>query len=351
MHRRPAVPEPAPAKERVPQLIPEDIHPFATARPANYAPPAVRNAGAKPDVRKRPKDNEPAYRTRAPIEGSHVAREVYERALDSTITLSHQELYSLSPAIREMIKEDNTKCKVPNTMEQFQKEVALPFTGPETVEITVKSPENEEDGKTSTLLYSMPTGFVQTFEQTSSNRPRQEPPEGSSVVPDPYEARIKKGEKIGPLKCAADSISLRSIVPVVDHQLKVECIIDPGSQVISMSEAVCLCLGLIYDPTVILEMQSANGTTNYSLGLARNVAFLFGDITLYLQVHVIRQSAYDILLGRPFDTLTQSIVHNYADENQTITIHDPNTGKTATIPTIPRGRPRILNHVPFSWEN
>ncbi len=60
--------------------------------------------------------------------------------------------------------------------------------------------------------------------------------------------------------------------------------------------------------------------------------FLFGDITLYLQVHVIWQSAYDILLGRPFDTLTQSIVHNYADENQTITIHDPNTGKTATIP-------------------
>ncbi|PBK58304.1 hypothetical protein ARMSODRAFT_983959 [Armillaria solidipes] len=161
-----AVPEPVPAKEHVPQLIPEDIHPFAAAIPANYAPPAVRNAGAKPDIRKRPKDNEPAYRTRAPIEGSHVAREVYERALDSTIMLSHQELYSLSPAIREMIKEDNTKRKVPNTVEQFQKEVALPFTGPETVEIMVKSPENNEDGKTSTLLYSMPTGFVQTFEQT-----------------------------------------------------------------------------------------------------------------------------------------------------------------------------------------
>ncbi|SJL06608.1 uncharacterized protein ARMOST_09950 [Armillaria ostoyae] len=304
-----AVPEPAPAKECVPQLIPEDIHPFATARPANYALPAVRNMGAKPDICKRPKDNEPAYRTWAPIEGSHVAREVYECALDSMITLSHQELYSLSPAIREMIKEDNMKHKVPKG-------------------------ENDQDSKTSTLLYSMLTGFVQTFEQTSSNHPRQEPPEGSSVIPDPYEARIKKGEKIRPLKCTADSISLRSIIPVVDHQLKVECIIDPRSQVISMSEAVCLCLGLIYDPMVILEMQLANGTMNYSLGLARNIAFLFGDITLYLQVHVIQQSAYDILLGRPFDTLTQSIVRNYADENQTITIHDLNTSKTATIPTI-----------------
>ena len=109
---------------------------------------------------------------------------------------------------------------------------------------------------------------VNALEHTSDSNKRTDPPEGSSVVPDPYEARIKRGEKIGPLKCAADSISLRSIVPVVDHQLKVECIIDPGSQVISMSEAVCLRLGLIYDPTVVLEMQSANGTTNYSLGLA-----------------------------------------------------------------------------------
>ncbi len=230
-----------PVNEHVAQLIPEDIHPFSTAKPANYALPAVCNAGAKPDVHKRPKDNEPAYRMHAPIEGSHVVQEVYERVLDSTITLSHQELYSLSPAIREMIKEDNTKHKVPNTVKQFQQEVALPFTRLETVEITVKAPEDHENGKTSTLLYSMLDNFVQTFEQTSNAQ--KGPPAGLSVVPDPYEAHIKKGEKIRPLKCTADSISLRSIIPVVDHQLKVECIVDPRSQVISMSEAVCLCLG------------------------------------------------------------------------------------------------------------
>ncbi len=107
------------------------------------------------------------------IEGSHVAQEVYEHALDSTIMLSHQELYSLSPVIREMIKEDNTKCKVPNTMEQFQKEIALLFTRSETVEITVKAPEDHENSKTSTLLYNMLDNFIQTFEQTrSADEPR-----------------------------------------------------------------------------------------------------------------------------------------------------------------------------------
>ncbi len=92
----------------------------------------------------------------------------------------------------------------------------------------------------------------------------------------------------GPLKCVAKSIALQSILPIVVHKLKVECIIDLGSQVISMLETVCHHLGLTYDSTMIIDMQSANRTLNSSLGLARNFAFLFGDITLYLQVHVIQ---------------------------------------------------------------
>lgn len=84
-------------------------------------------------------------------------------------------------------------------------------------------------------------------------------------------------------------------------------------------------------------MQSANGEIDQSLGLARNISCQIGNITLYLQIHVIRSPAYDILMGRPFDILTESIVKNYANEDQTITICDPNTGQHATIPTIPRG--------------
>jgi len=64
-----------------------------------------------------------------------------------------------------------------------------------------------------------------------------------------------------------------------------------------MSEDVCHELALPYDPTIVLHMQSANGTVDPSLGLARNVPFLVGNLTLYMQVHVIRNPAYDILLG------------------------------------------------------
>jgi hypothetical protein len=42
---------------------------------------------------------------------------------------------------------------------------------------------------------------------------------------------------------------------------------------------------------------SANSGINQSLGLSHNVPFLVGDITVYLQVHILRNPAYDILKG------------------------------------------------------
>jgi hypothetical protein len=60
-----------------------------------------------------------------------------------------------------------------------------------------------------------------------------------------------------------------------------ECTVDPGCQIIAMAEAECHSLGLFYDPLIRLNMESANGTCDWSLGLSRNVPFKIGDITLY----------------------------------------------------------------------
>ncbi|EPS92720.1 hypothetical protein FOMPIDRAFT_1078700, partial [Fomitopsis schrenkii] len=58
-------------------------------------------------------------------------------------------------------------------------------------------------------------------------------------------------------------------------------------------------------------MQSANGGVDRSLGLVKNVPCQIGPITLYLQIHVIQRASYDVLLGRPFDVITESVVRNY----------------------------------------
>src|SRR6201996_4085324 len=89
------------------------------------------------------------------------------------------------------------------------------------------------------------------------------------------------------VEVAAKSNALRAILPTVDGQDKIEVILDPGCQVVAMSEEVCNALAIAYDLSIRLSMVLANGGVNQTLGLARNIIFIVGEITLYLQVHIL----------------------------------------------------------------
>ena len=166
------------------------------------------------------------------------------------------------------------------------------------------------------------------------------PPADATVIANPFykaylctqatSADLDKSEITVTMKSSA----LCAILPVIDGQERVEAILNPGCQIIAMSEQVLTTLVLCYDPTICLHMVSVNSGVDQSLGLACNIPFLVGTITLYLQVHVLHAPAYDILLGCPFNVLTQSIIRNFSDKNQTITILNPNTGQKATVLTI-----------------
>jgi hypothetical protein len=84
---------------------------------------------------------------------------------------------------------------------------------------------------------------------------------------------------------------------VVNNREEVEGIIDLGFQIIAMSEAVCHDISLAYNLSIKLNMQSANGKVDQSLGLSHNIPCEINTITLYLQIHIIQSPAYDILLG------------------------------------------------------
>lgn len=175
---------------------------------------------------------------------------------------------------------------------------------------------------------------------SSEEDPGLEP--GVLVCGDPvlqYMSTLADSEKAKPIVAAMDSASLRVVFPLVNGRQRVECIVDNGSQIVSMALKIAEAIGLMWDPDVQIFMQSANGQLKKSVGLARNVPFLFGDIPVYLQVHIIDQPAYDVLLGRPFDVLTESLVENRKDGSQTITIRDPNADppRRCSIPTFARG--------------
>ncbi|KAG6870382.1 hypothetical protein C0995_013383, partial [Termitomyces sp. Mi166 len=96
--------------------------------------------------------------------------------------------------------------------------------------------------------------------------------EGTVGAVDPVEAFYSHWppEHHASLCVAKDTDSLRAIMVVIDGKEEVECIVDSGSQIVSMSEEIAHHLGLVYDPTVVLNMQSANGAIDQSQGLARN---------------------------------------------------------------------------------
>jgi hypothetical protein len=320
------------------EFAPEHTHPYAAAPDATYAPVTeqARPAAKEPAAGR----HEPGYHNTAKVYDPQVAKAVYERAMETPITVTQRELLSLAPEVRNQMADATIRKRVPR-----EPAVQAVHRAPVAHAMIEEVPDEDDPdsvvlgNEDSTQLTHMPAAFAAAA---------RAPPPDATIIADPYEAYLRENAgSINPndpnAVVAAESSALRAILPVVDGQDKVEAILDPGCQIVAMSEEVCNALALHYDPTIRLNMMSANGGIDQSLGLSRNVPFLVGDITVYLQVHVLRNPAYDILLGRPFDVLTQSVVRNFPDENQTITILDPNTGRKATIPTIPRGSHRFAD--------
>ena len=313
------VQEPTTIVTAKPAVEPE--HPFQLAKDAIYAPPTARNVGVLPKVPAN-KATAPLYKTLPPIHDPAIALEVYKRAMDAQVTISQRELLSLSPEIRGQYRDATTTKRVPTTT------------------VVTTQGALQIDDSTDDYAYDVAAAF--TLGKTAN----KVPPRGATIVADPIESYLNSlgpGEtpSLDRLTVAKESTAIRSIHALVDTSQKKECTVDPGCQIIAMSESTCHSLGLAYDPSIRLNMESANGNFDWSLGLARNIPFLIGTITLYLQVHVIRSPSYEILLGRPFDVLTESVIRNFTNEDQTITITDPNTDRQCTIPTFARGTRRV----------
>ncbi|OSD01859.1 hypothetical protein PYCCODRAFT_1368306 [Trametes coccinea BRFM310] len=324
----------APVTASAPSSPPPAIveHPFRNVRDATYAPPTQRNYGLPSNPARSvvpPRKNEAAYKTLVPVYDPKHAKNVFKRCLDAPISLTHKELLALAPEIRSATREACSPKRVPV-------EAGSEREGDQASAIGTKH---------AAFLADMPAASQNAVEDADLQQTTTPPP-GAIVIQDPVEQylRAHPDERPKPLlRTSADSLAIRAIEGTFQGGLKSSCILDSGSAIVSMSEGLCHALGLAYDPSIVLEMQSANGELNPSLGLARNV---LGTIVVYLQFHVIRSPAYDAILGRPFDVLTESVVQTFGDGSQTITLHDPNSELAATVPTLPRKPPQYARTLP-----
>ena len=274
-------------------------HPFRNAKDTAYTPPTDGNIGAPaPQANKK---SEPAYKQQQPaIYKASITTDVYSRTMDTLITVTQQELLSLSPDVRAQIREAITTRRIVAQGNQEQPSEAVNFLWVE------DSDDKHEPEIPMILTFAIP------------NIQHHVPLEGVIIIPDPIETYVKSlppGTAPDPdrLIVGCENAAVCSVFALVDNNCKKECILDLGCQVITISKAVSHELAIAYDLTFCISMQSANGELDMLFGLARNVPFKIGPVTFYLQAHVIDSNTYDVLLGQPFDVLTESVIRNFAN--------------------------------------
>ena len=199
--------------------------------------------------------------------------------METSITIMQRELLSLSLEVQSQFRDSTITRRIPNKDIQ-----------------TTQALWQEEIETANEIEQLLPTILTFTF-STGTYAPN-----GSITIFDPIKAYyqlLPLGFDLleEALTVSLESSAIRSILACIDTKQRVKCILDHGCQVITMSATLCHELGIAYDPTIQLNMQSANGNCNISLGLARNVPFLIENITFYLQVHIVGSVAFDVLLG------------------------------------------------------
>lgn len=263
---------------------------------------------------------------RAPLQADERAQELLGITLRHPVTLTAEDLLNVSEPVRQVLRKLLTKKRVEKKAVTFVRDTS-----------NLKAARNDMYEETSKIsIEELP---VPTYEVLEEDREGMK--KGNIIVSDPvsqYLAHLQPEEKSNLVIVAKESEGLRSIYPVINNVEEVESTLDDGSQIVSMAEKEARKLKITWDSRITIGMESANRAVERTLGLARNVPFQCGTIVVYLQVHVIRNPAYKVLLGRPFDCVTESQINNYRGGDQTLTLTDPNSGIRCVMTTYERGR-------------
>ena len=254
----------------------------------------------------------PAYKSRAPVEIGLDIEKLVETVLDLEINVPLRSLAGVSGAIQKEIRRQVTKTKLPT-----ETAVQTLITEPERPFIEL-----------STLPF-----------ESCILEESEDIPGGIAVAGDPVLQYLDENKEESSDRLMAANISepLRAIYSMINNVGQEECLLDAGSMIVSVAKEAAIQLGLTWDPSIRINMESASNHIEKTLGLARNVKFTVGGLNLFLQVHVLENPPYRVLLGRPFDVYSKSIVQTKSDGTSEVVLTDPNTKQIAIVPTYQRG--------------
>ena len=128
---------------------------------------------------------------------------------------------------------------------------------------------------------------------------------------------------------------------VTINGMTIEALADDGSQILSIRKDIWEKIGTPIRSDHVMMMESANRSKNETMGLLQDLKVEIGGYDFYVQVQVVQEAPYELLLGRPFFTLTQATYRHFSNGSSHLTLIDPNTHAIITIPTHARKRGQV----------
>jgi hypothetical protein len=214
-----------------------------------------------------------AYKSRAPVEEEVDIEKLVGQVLDIEVNVPLRSPAGASTAVRDEIKKQVTRVRKPT---ERPVSPALGVERPQPKKIRLQELVEPVFMLTEDVSEELPKGFLVA---------------DNPVLQYLRENKGKEGEDLG-IVVAAESEPLRAIYLVINGVGQEECLLDNGSQIVSVANEVAVALGLTWNPKIRINMESVSGHVDRTLGLARNVVFRMGHLDIALQVHILEDPPY-----------------------------------------------------------
>ena len=309
---------------------PDNDLPFRNVPELETVPSNIPSKDTR-ETRFEPEKHVPAYKTRAPVEDLELD-DLLDRILKADVTVKLGTLLKSVKGTRETLRKLLTSKRVPVEPKMVAKIESMSDDALKYWETYARTNDLDDLVDVKDLSAASYTVLCEASQGL---------PKGSVVISDPviqYLNSLPANGKPKPVFVAQESCALRTVFPMINHKTSQESVLDQGSQIVSIAKTIADELGLTWDPEILIHMQGANGQFERSLGLAKNVPIKFGELVVYLQMHVFSNPPYKVLLGRPFDAVTRSTYKNDEYGGQVLILKCPLTNVEIEVETFERGK-------------
>ncbi|KAG6330938.1 hypothetical protein ID866_8149 [Astraeus odoratus] len=135
------------------------------------------------------------------------------------------------------------------------------------------------------------------------------------------------------------SLPLQAIDGLLNVHIHVECLLDQGTQIVAIRHDLWEALGVPVHPDLATMLEAANMSKEEMLGIVENMHLKISGMEFKLQIHVVGDAPFNLLLGCPFVSLSSCVTHDQMSGNQSISLTDPNTGIQMLLSTKKREHP------------